>query len=341
VKVAQSKVAALLDAPPADCRAILVYGPDAGLVDERFDTACRAIVPDLGDPFLVANLTAQHLKEDPARLADEAAAIAMTGGKRVVRLLDATEPTTAPLRAFLDDPVGDALVVVSAGDLGPRSSLRRLFESSPHGAAVACYGDDAQSIDHLIHQTFRTHDVEVDDDAVYHLQAILGADRGVTRQELNKLALYAGAGGRLHLSDVLALVGDSGASSLDEVSYAALDGDAAALDGALSTAAQGGVTPVAILRAAAGHLSRAHFVKRQLEDGERFDTAVNRVRPPVFFKLRKRFERQTRHWSVSQLASAIALVTEAESNCKRTNSPARAICGRTLQQIAAMARRPG
>src|SRR5262245_42512192 len=67
-------------------RAILVHGPDEGLVRERGEALARAVCPDLRDPFRVADLGAQTLADDPARLADEAAAIAMTGGRRVVRV---------------------------------------------------------------------------------------------------------------------------------------------------------------------------------------------------------------------------------------------------------------
>ena len=39
--------------------------------------------------------------------------------------------------------VGDALVVVEAGDLPGRSALRRAFDDSPHAAAIGCYPDSA------------------------------------------------------------------------------------------------------------------------------------------------------------------------------------------------------
>ena len=60
---------------------------------------------------------------DPARLADEAAAISMMGGRRVVRVRGATNNLTDLLEGFLDDPPGDALVVVEAGDIAKFSSL--------------------------------------------------------------------------------------------------------------------------------------------------------------------------------------------------------------------------
>ena len=54
---------------------------------------------------------------DPARLADEAAALSMLGGRRVVRVRNAGNGLGKLFEAFLESPIGDALVVVEAGDL--------------------------------------------------------------------------------------------------------------------------------------------------------------------------------------------------------------------------------
>ena len=96
------------------------------------------MVPDRNDPFRIAELTPARLKEDPARLADEAAAIALTGGRRAVVVRDASDGVTGAVSGFLADPKGDALVVLEGGELGPRSSLRKLFEGADNAAALVC-----------------------------------------------------------------------------------------------------------------------------------------------------------------------------------------------------------
>ena len=76
--------------PPRGMIAALVFGPDSGLARERSETLLKTVVDDLTDPFRVADLDEQTLSNDPARLADEAAAISMLGGRRVVRVRGAT-----------------------------------------------------------------------------------------------------------------------------------------------------------------------------------------------------------------------------------------------------------
>ena len=39
--------------PPKDLRVALVFGPDAGLVQERAEKLLKSVTPDLTDPFNV------------------------------------------------------------------------------------------------------------------------------------------------------------------------------------------------------------------------------------------------------------------------------------------------
>ena len=85
MKIATGQIDGFLRRPDPQIRAVLLYGPDAGLVRERADTLAKTICPELHDPFRVAELTGAVLAADPARLVDEAAQISLMGGRRVVR----------------------------------------------------------------------------------------------------------------------------------------------------------------------------------------------------------------------------------------------------------------
>src|SRR5712691_8070383 len=117
MKLAGGRVEAFLRRPDPDIRAVLLYGPDAGLVRERAEAVARTVCPDLRDPFRVADLAASVLAADPARLADEAAQISLTGGRRVIRVREAGDALAPLFARFLADAVGDTLVVAEAGDL--------------------------------------------------------------------------------------------------------------------------------------------------------------------------------------------------------------------------------
>jgi DNA polymerase-3 subunit delta len=103
--------------PPPSLIAALVYGPDQGMVRERATALAKSITPDLIVPFRVAELDDAAIDSDPARIWDEAAALSMIGGRRVVRVRGGGNSLAKEFERFLSDPKGDALIVVEAGEL--------------------------------------------------------------------------------------------------------------------------------------------------------------------------------------------------------------------------------
>lgn len=338
MKITAATADAFIKKPNPAARAVLLYGPDTGLVRERGSALTRLIAEDTEDPFRVVELAGSQLGSDPARLGDEAAAMSMIGGRRVVRITGAADGQVKIFDGFLADSPGDALVVVEAGDLGPRSSLRKLFEGAENAAAVPCYLDEGAALDRVIAETLTPRGLRLSRDARAYLAANLGDDRLVTRSELEKLALYMGGGGEVSLEEAQACVGDNAAFSLDAVAIAAASGDMAGVDAALVRALRDGLAPIQILRSVARYFHRLFFVAALVEKGAALETAVGKLRPPVFFKVKPQFTAQARKWRGDKLARALEILTEAELRCKRTGTPADAVCSRALLQIAAAGR---
>jgi DNA polymerase-3 subunit delta len=334
VKITASRVEGFLRRPDPAVRAVLVYGPDAGLVRERADAMARHAVEDLADPFRVVELTVAELKDDPARLADEAASMALTGGRRLVRLRQATDALASHFEWFLDKTPGDALVVVEAGELSPRSPLRRLFEGSGAGAALPCYADEGAGLRRVIEDSLAEAGYTIEPDARAFLETALGADRMATRAELEKLRTYMGGQTRISLADAEAVVGDGAATTLDGVALSAASGDLAGLERMIARAWFEGIAPVAMLRAMARHLQRLHRVSGAVANGARAKDAMKKLRPPVHFRIADALEAQTRRWPPRRIERAMEIVLEAELDCKTTGMPVEAVCGRAMMRVA-------
>ena len=338
MKVSPRDAEAFAKSPDPTVRAILVYGPDGGLVRERVEALVESAAEDLADPFRVADFSAKELTDDPARLADEAAALSLIGGRRAVRLRQADDSLAPLFREFLaaaaKDSPGDTLIVVEGGDLPARSALRKAFESAKTGAALACYRDDERSLGKVIRETLREFGHEATPDALAYLSAHLGGDRQLSRRELEKLTLYKGAEpGAIELGDAQACVGDSAALSLDDLAYAVAGGAAVEAERALARSLQEGVQPVGALRAVSRHFLRLHLVAGMVEGGEALDGAVKRLRPPLFWKLAPAFRSQAAAWSPTALARALSRLLEAEAACKTSGAPEATICARALLEI--------
>lgn len=340
MKIADRSVDGFLKRPDAKIRAVLFYGADHGLMRERATQLAKTVVADLSDPFRVVELAAKVVRDDPARLSDEAAAIAFTGGRKVVWVRDAGDGVGDAVRALFEQSGWDAMVIVEGPELASRSKLVELFGDDDTAAAIGCYPDREAAIERVVDETLAKHGMEIAPDALAFLSEHLGGDRAVTRAEAEKLALYCAGQKTVTKADAMAAVGDSAAVGFDDAIAGAFEGDLVRVSRALARLLGEGVAPVAVLITAQKHAQRLQLVVAQVAAGGQPAQVIRSLRPPIFFDAAASMERQARRWSSVQVARALALLTEADLRCRTTGSPAHAILGQALQAISGLARRP-
>ena len=323
---------------PEKVLAVLIYGPDQGLVTERAECVIRTVVPDIRDPFRISEIDGSQLLEDRARLAAEAAALSFSGGRRVVRVRQAGNSATPIFDDFLEKTVGDALVVVEAGELAKSSSLRKLFEEAPNAAAVPCYPDSADNLAELLRGALDETGIDISPEAIMEAVPLLGSDRGTNRRQIEKLILYAGDKRFLDVADIRAIIGDEGEARAEEVCDAAGEGNPKILDRALERLWAAGLSPIGVLRIALGHFQRVLLVKSAMAAGESFDSATRRLKPQLHFARTASFRNQLGQWDVEKLGHALDLLLDTEALCKSTAVPPEAVCGQALFNLAALAR---
>lgn len=341
MKISAGRVAGFVANPDPGISAILVYGPNAGLVHEHCDSMARQVLDDPNDPFRATELTGAAITETPTRLTDELLALSFGGDRRLVTIRDATDSLTKHLESALDAGAAaemNAVALIEAGALTGRSSLRKLCEKRDDCAALPCYADDEEARARLARSLLSEAGIGIDPDALRTLTGFLGDDRLSNRREIEKLVLFVGPDQTASEADVLAAVGDIGATTMDDTVFAAGGGDIGQLDRAIERFWAEGGEPIGLIRATQRHFQRLHRIAGQIEAGVRYEDAARKLRPPVFWKQSGPFQYQARNWSRGQLELALARLGEAELVLKTTGVPSQAACGRTLYAIASMRR---
>ena len=338
MKLTGSRIASYLARAPEEVRVALFHGEDEGLVRERAGVLIGTVLGGAPDPFRLIDLSPSDVREDPARLADEAAALGLGGGRRVIRLRRPGEGIAPSLGDILRDGKGDSLIVIEAGGLAPRSRLRQACDKAPNAVSIACYPDAAGDLSGLIDEVLSAEGLQALPDALSWLCAHLGADRMVTRSELSKLSLYCAGRGTVSLSDARACIGDSAAHRFDDAVHAAALGDFASLDRSLSVVLAAGESPIGLLRAAQGHFRTLHLLAGSVAGGLGLDRALAGLRPPLHFRAADRVRAQMRRWRVGDVERALVVLFDAERACKSADAPAGAIAVRALLKIARAAR---
>jgi DNA polymerase-3 subunit delta len=337
MKLPASKITSFLNRPDPAVRVILVYGPDAGLVRERGAHLAKLLVKDPNDPFCSIALQSSAVSGDGARLYDEMAAVALGGGRRLVRIPNAEDNIAAAIANLLGRiPPSDSVLLIEAGDLEKKSKLRSACEGdSPLACGIPCYVEDTAARQRTITEILATEDVQAPREVIGALADVLPPDRLAMRSELEKFALYVGKGKTATSADVRAALHDAGAAELDDLIFAVGAGDAKRVAQLIDRLYAEQTSPVALLRAAQRHFIRLQWARAEMDKGVSATDAVKRLQPPVFWKYESAMTSQLRRWSRAKSEQALRRLYDAEAAVKRTGVPDTALCAQTLLGLAA------
>lgn len=338
MKLAWKDIEPFVKKPNPKARVILVYGPDAGLVRERAAAMGKSAVADLNDPFNVAVLPGKILEDDPARLSDEAMAMSMMGGARLVRVEDASDKLTTLFKEYLANPSEENLVIIEAGELGPRSSLRLLFEKQGNAAAIPCYVDDEKAASNLVRTTLTEGGYTIQGDALSWFAANIVGDRARIRGEVEKLMIYMGTVSKtVTIDDVRAACGEAGDQSIDDLLYAIGGGKTETALRAYNKLIEEGVFIITIMRSLQNHFRRLHYTKSLMKTGLDTDEAMRKLQPAIFFKYADSFKSQLRKWPEQKLLAFMNRLAQVEAQMKQTGTPSETLGSQVILSLAAQA----
>jgi len=337
-----------LKSPDAAIRAAVIHGKDRSGVAERAEILCKAITPDLNDPFNVTLLTDSDIDGDEARLEEALTALSMIGGRRLVRVRLSGEKVSidkmlaGALRVHADGGFNpDAMLVIEAGALGRTSDLRKAAEASPGAVGIACYEDETGDVARMTREALSADKVGLTGDALDRFVARLPRERGLMRQEIERLVLYIGPGsGRtIDVDELEVHLGVEPDASLQDAALQAFGGRPAPAQSGLRRAFAEGESPVMAVRQASLHLGKLRRINILQSSGAGAKEAAKAA--GVFWKQEAEMLRQARAWRLEALDAVQDSVNVADVASKSTGLPDQLIAERLLLEIAARARRLG
>jgi DNA polymerase-3 subunit delta len=289
----------------------------------------------------LTRLSAAELRSDGALLFDAVKAVGFFPGPRAVQVDQATDGLSAVLEATLSDwQKGDAQIIVTAGVLAKRSSLRKLFEGSKTAYVAAVYADPPgrAEIEDLLKSVGLGN---VDRAAMVDLETLARTlSAGDFRQTIDKLGLYKrGDAAPVSPQDLEAVAPLSREAELDDILHATAEAASGSIGPILSRLKAQGVAPVTLCIAALRHFRALHAAASHPGGAE---AGLSAQRPPVFGPRRERLKRQVSRWGRPQLESAISMLVETDMALRSsTSAPQMAMMERTLIRLAMMQNRGG
>ena len=296
--------------------AYLFYGSDLGAVRDNANQVIAALKKK--DANLEVNvLTADLLKENPARLKEDAASESLFATKRVLWLKNPPDNLLNELDAYLTEASSDTPILIITSDaFNTKSKTVNLINESPVAVALGCYLQEGAELRQTIQNVLTGSGFTIAPDAMAFLSESLGADKGATLSELSKLMLYKGDEKQITLEDAQACFAGSAPASMDELLMSALSGDSKTTQKKLSLLVQEGTTSVAIIRAFLMKINQLLRVQGWIAQGLGADEAIKKTPPFISFKYANLWKQIVLSWPTSFTIEAQRMAIEAEKNSK-------------------------
>ena len=337
MKATKATLFQALDRPDSAIRFYLFHGPD--------EAGSRALAERLlkGLDAEKSAILGQEVKGDPARLADEAGAISLFGGKRAIWVEPAGDEITEGVEALLGASASESPVIAVAGSLRKTSSLLKLAESHSIALCHISYVPEGRDRERLVIDLGREVGLRVSPDLAQRIAASAAGNQAIAAQELEKFAVYLAAspeGPRELESETVDLLGaNSAEADLMRLGDLALAGRMNSLLDELGRLPHGGSEPIPVLRALQRRLLMLAPLRARVERGESVDGVMASMGKSLFWKDKPILQRLLSTWSAERLAEAASRVSALERQIMLRPLADDAALGETLVTLARVAGR--
>jgi len=308
-------------AAPADTRFFLLHGPD----EAGSRGLLKSLASAMGDDSERIDLSGADLKADPARLADEAAAISMFGGSRWILVEQAGDEILPALEALIEAQVAGNPVAIVAGALKAGSKLLKLALAAPSALAFASYPPDARDADRLVVELARGQGLSVRPDVARRIADACGGNRTVIEQELAKYALYADASPDApkpvdhDMIDAIGAGADEG--DLSRIVDSVVGGNAAMLEAEIARLRAAGLEGITLIRAVLRRMALLARLRAEVEQGNSVSAVMASSGKSLFWKDKDAIGPQLGRWRPELIAKAVSRLVEAERQVMSPGGP--------------------
>lgn len=337
MKASKQSICRSVDQPNPHIRFYLLYGQDeaqARAMGER-------LIQALGASKVV--MSSSQVKTDPASLVDEAGAMSLFGGKRVVWIEPATKDIEEGICALLEAPELESPVVAIGGALPKSSALVKLAEGSPAALAFAAYVPEGQDAERMVTEVGRRYGLKVSSSLAARIADNCNNDQAIVTQELQKLALYIDASPHSPKeldSDSIEAVGvTSGEGDFARLADLALSGNLPGLMDELEKMVPGGNEAIPVVRSLQRRLLLLAPARARMDRGEPLDGVMTSLGKTLFWKDKPLFGRMLSSWDSERLARVVERAGALERDLMFSSAPEQEALSEELIAIALQARR--
>ncbi|WP_339042449.1 DNA polymerase III subunit delta [Candidatus Lariskella endosymbiont of Hedychridium roseum] len=217
----------------------------------------------------------------------------------------------------------NCFVLIIAPEIKKTSKAFFSLKSLKNAVFIPCYTQDRNATEQLVRKLFAKHKVEYEYNVVRSLVDILPQHYLCAYYEIYKLLLYKmdenGICIKISYDDLAILMQDSDVQA-DEICLSFLNNDYKKVSSYISDAKLRNFNPILFIKLMQSYLMRTIYVKSEIEKAISKDTAIAKLKPPIFWRYKTAFSKACDKLTYNAISNLLEKLIYLETACKQNYS---------------------
>ena len=340
MKGKQQDIFSIIKEKSTSLKCILLYGPNTYLVNDTYNKLCKSLF-DENDVFAPPEFNIKKISKDSDIFYNEAKSLSFGGGRKYLKIDMDNSETSGPILDLLKDDLNETTLLIKAGNLSPRSSIRKSIEKLEDALIIPFYEDDFVSLKNFIKEKSNKRNFNFDDSAINAIISMSGFERSQVSDALERIMLFYEFAENKNINDekIKEILFDTNQNQISELCKHICLGETRLSQKISDRLFLQGVTPPQFISALILHFQKLHLVGLGIMSGQSIGDAMKQIKPPIFFKEVNAFKAQIQNWNIAKVERALEILIESDLLTKTKPGLGKSIIGNIVIRLAIVARK--
>ena len=237
--------------------------------------------------------------------------------KKIFIIKRGTDKLVKIIEDIIEKNLSKIQIFINSGNLEKKSKLRNLFEKNKKLLCTPFYSENMSQLSQLTQNFFKKLNYPISQSNINLIISKSNGDRGILKNELEKIELYIHDKKKLTQSNLLKLINISENYSISELVDNCLAKNKNKINNILNENNFSNEDCVVIVRTFINKSKKILKLSNEFEINKNLDLTISSAKPPIFWKDKEITKQQLSKWKPENIKNLIYELSEIELKIKK------------------------
>ena len=237
--------------------------------------------------------------------------------KKIFIIKRGTDKLVKIIEDIIEKNLSKIQIFINSGNLEKKSKLRNLFEKNKKLLSVPFYTENVSQLYQITQNFFKKLNYPISQSNINLIISKSNGDRGILKNELEKIELYIHDKKKLTSSNLLKLINISENYSISELVDNCLAKNKNKINNILNENNFNNEDCIVIIRTFINKSKKILKLSKEFEINKNLDLTISSAKPPIFWKDKEITKQQLSKWKPENIKNLIYELSEIELKIKK------------------------